>query len=324
MKAAVLALVLALASPAAAKPLEIVARPITHFAIGSTETRFGGLEFAGGLELTSPDRDLGALSAFRFLTPGDRFIGVADTGFWFTGRVVRDGAGHPSGFADFAMEEMVDATGAAIGAKWLTDAEGLAVGDGIVTVSFERAHRVSEYQLTPDRMGAPLRDLPFLVPGRELRDNRGFEGVAMAPSDGPLAGARVLVTEKSLDAGGDIFAAVIDGPRKGVFTIARRDGFDISDGAFLPGGDLLLLERSFAMAEGVKMRLRRIPGASIAKGARVDGPVLLTADMGDQIDNMEGLDVWTRSDGATMLSLVSDDNHSIFQRNLYLEFRLVE
>ena len=60
----------------------------------------------------------------------------------------------------------------------------------------------------------------------------------------------------------------------------------------------LLLERSFTMATGVKMRLRRIYGESIAKGAVADGPVLFEADMGYQIDNMEGLDVWQRADGA--------------------------
>ena len=46
--------------------------------------------------------------------------------------------------------------------------------------------------------------------------------------------------------------------------------------------------------------------------------------MSYQIDNMEGLDVWRRDDGALMVSIVSDDNHSFLQRNLYLEFRLVE
>jgi hypothetical protein len=39
---------------------------------------------------------------------------------------------------------------------------------------------------------------------------------------------------------------------------------------------------------------------------------------------MEGLDVWTRDDGALMVSLISDDNHSMLQRNLYLEFVLHE
>ncbi|TIU03617.1 MAG: hypothetical protein E5W44_29380, partial [Mesorhizobium sp.] len=115
---------------------------------------------------------------------------------------------------------------------------------------------------------------------------------------------------------------IIEGPRKGVFTVKRNGNFDITDGAFLPDGDLLLLERSFSMTRGVKMRLRRIYGESIEKGAVADGPVLIDADMGYQIDNMEGLDVWTRDDGALMVSLVSDDNQSILQRNLYLEFIL--
>ena len=130
------------------------------------------------------------------------------------------------------------------------------------------------------------------------------------------------MSEKSLDNDGNIFAAIVEGPNKGIFTVRRNGEFDITDGAFLPDGDLLLLERSFSMASGVKMRLRRIYGESIAKGAVADGPVLFEADMGYQIDNMEGLDVWTRADGAEMVSLISDDNHSILQRNIYLEFVL--
>ena len=84
----------------------------------------------------------------------------------------------------------------------------------------------------------------------------------------------------------------------------------------------MLLEHSFSIACGVKMRLRRIFGESVEKGAVADGPVLIEAEMGYQIDNMEGLDVWTRNDGALMVSLISYDNHSILQRNHYLEFVL--
>ena len=72
------------------------------------------------------------------------------------------------------------------------------------------------------------------------------------------------------------------------------------------------------------MRLRRLEAASIGKGRLADGPVLMSADMGYQIDNMEAMDVWRRGDGALMVSLMSDDNHSMLERNLYLEFRLHE
>ena len=66
-----------------------------------------------------------------------------------------------------------------------------------------------------------------------------------------------------------------------------------------------------------------LSGVHADLGALADGPILFEADMSYQIDNMEGLDVWRRDDGALMVSVVSDDNHSFLQRNLYLEFRLI-
>lgn len=306
------------------EPAQIHTRPITEFRIGSDERRFGPLEFVGGLEMTSAYPHFGALSAFRFLTPGERFMGVADTGFWFFGAIDRDAEGRPAGISDFSMEQMVDADGHPVSRKWLVDAEGLDVSDGIATVGFERDHRIAQFRIEPGAMAAAFRNLDFLVPKRELRQNRGFETVTHAHPAGQHENGLVVVSEKSLDPDGNIFAAIIEGPNPGVFTVRRSGEFDITDGAFLPDGDLLLLERSFSMAEGVRMRLRRIFGESIARGSVADGPILLEADMGYQIDNMEGLDVWIRADGATMVSLVSDDNHSMLQRNLYLEFILRE
>lgn len=310
------------AGPASVEPVEVSARAISQFKIGHDEKQFGPLEFVGGLEMTSKSRDFGALSAFRFLKAGSDFIGVADTGYWFFGTVARDADRRPVAIQNFRMQQMVDQSGRPIDEKWEVDAEGLAVKDGIATVGFERNHRVSQFRIDPTNMKAPYRQLDFLVPARELRQNRGFETVTHANANGQHEGGLVVVSEKSLDKAGNIYAAIIEGPHKGVFTVKRNDDFDITDGAFLPDGDLLLLERSFTMAGGLKMRLRRIHGESVQKGAVADGPVLLEADMGYQIDNMEGLDVWTRDDGALMVSLISDDNHSILQRNLYLEFIL--
>ncbi|MER8547196.1 esterase-like activity of phytase family protein [Mesorhizobium sp. M0684] len=312
------------AGPASVEPAEITARPISEFHIGRPDKQFGPLEFIGGLEMTSSTRDFGALSALRFLEPGSDFIGVADTGFWFFGTLVHDAEKRPSGIQNFRMQQMVDAAGQPIDEKWAVDAEGLAVKDGIATVGFEGDHRIAEFKIDPDGMKAPFRQLGFLIPAWELRRNRGFETVTRANPNGQHAGGLVVVSEKSLDKAGNIFAAIIEGPHKGVFTVKRNGDFDITDGAFLPDGDLLLLERSFSMAGGVKMRLRRIYGESVEKGAVADGPVLLEADMGYQIDNMEALDVWTRDDGALIVALMSDDNHSILQRNLYLEFVLHE
>ena len=72
------------------------------------------------------------------------------------------------------------------------------------------------------------------------------------------------------------------------------------------------------------MRLRRIAVRDIAPGAVVDGPILLTADMTSQIDNMEGLSVHKDANGATILTMISDDNFFVLQRTILLQFRLVE
>ena len=106
------------------------------------------------------------------------------------------------------------------------------------------------------------------------------------------------------------------------FSVKRRDRYDVTDGAFLPNGDLLLLERRFELATGIGMRIRRIEGTNIRPGAVVDGEILMEAGLGYQIDNMEGLDVIAEADGSVRIIVTSDDNHSMLERNLMLEFRL--
>jgi hypothetical protein len=55
----------------------------------------------------------------------------------------------------------------------------------------------------------------------------------------------------------------------------------------------------------------------------VDGEVLIYADLGFQIDNMEGIAVHRSPQGDLVLTLISDDNFSAMQRTLLLQFTLV-
>ena len=59
-------------------------------------------------------------------------------------------------------------------------------------------------------------------------------------------------------------------------------------------------------------------------GAVVDGPELLFADLGYQIDNMEGLGIHRSPQGETVLTLISDDNFSALQRTILLQFTLID
>ena len=311
-------------SGANAESAAIASRVISDFKIGSDETRFGALEFVGGLELSSPNSLFGAFSSIRFLPGAKDFIGVLDTGHWIRGAMQRDAQGKLSGLSDLTITSMTDASGQSERVKWNMDAEGLTLRDDTILVSFERRHRIDVYPLQGFETARPKRSLGYLIPRKELRANGGFELIAASAPESALKGGTVIVAEKSTDAAGNLFAAIIDGPLKGLFSVRRFDSFDVTDGDFLPNGDLLVLERRFNWATGMALRIRRIKGGDIRPGAVVDGEVLLSADLNYQIDNMEGLDVIPGDDGSSHIILVSDDNHSILQRNLMLEFRLVE
>jgi len=304
--------------------VEVRSRVITGFKIGSYETRFGPLEFLGGLEMVSPQRLFGSLSSIRFRSDKTHFVGVLDTGHWMTGRVERDPQGRLSGLADVAITPMKNRAGRSFEGKGHMDAEGLTLHGDQILVSFEQDHRVDVYPDPGFETSRAIDTIPIPVPKKSLRANRGFETIAVAPIDSALKGGTLIVAERSLDADGNAFAAILDGPLKGRLSLAHYGDFDATDGAFLPNGDLLLLERRFNMAEGIGMRIRRIRAADIRPGSVMDGEILLQSDFGYQIDNMEGLDAFTAEDGTTHVVIVSDDNHSILQRNVMLEFRLVE
>ncbi len=320
MRAAFAFLALALvAAPAAAAVAPVDAVPIEKLAPEKDTDRFGRLEFIGGLTLTSPNSDFQSLSAIRFLPDGQRFIAVADTGQWVDGRVTRDASGRLSGLEDVTVTPMKNARGVHAGKSGM-DAESLAIVGGRVYVGFEGRHRIDVYPLSGHDGANASAGPDFLIPTYELRRNGSFE--ALAADD---AGRMVVIAEKSIDKDGNLFAAIIGGPQKGIFKVVKREGYDVTDAAFLPGGDLLVLERRFSLLSGVAMRIRRLSGSAIRPGAVVDGPVIMQAYGGThRIDNMEGMDVIRPGDGSLHVILVSDDNNSPLQNTLMLEFRLVE
>lgn len=301
-------------------PVEITAKSIPTFKVRSSETLFGPFEYLGGVELSSPDPTFGGLSALRLLDDNSGLIAVTDTGYWFTGSLERDSGGRLSGVSDGVLTAMRNRAGEVVQSRYRADAEGLAIDGDRVLVSFERNHRIEVFELSGVPDAAPISTLPQPIPDYEFRNNRGLEAIAIAPKGTFLDGAIVAVSEKSLNKQGDVFAAIVTGPGKGVFFVRRNPPFDVTDGDFLPNGDLLLLERRFSISQGVGMRIRRIKGGDIRAGETVDGDVLIDADFGYQIDNMEGLDVTVAADGSTRILLLSDDNHSLLQRTLLLEF----
>lgn len=290
--------------------------------LGGSPTLSPGLSFLGGIELSSSEPLFGAFSSIRFRDE-QSFLGVFDTGYWIEGRILRDAEGRLVGLEAIRLAPLLDASGRESPSKYLVDAESLALDGERAFVGFEQRHRVVTYAPLAD-LGKALPSAPLAFPFDLdiLHSNGGFESLVIAPKGSQIEGGLVAITEKSFDENGNIYAAIVGGPLAGEFRVRPHDEFEITDATFLPDGDLLLLERRFSIATGVGMRLRRLEGASIRPGAVVDGEILFEANYRSQIDNMEGLDAIPAADGSVRLIVVSDDNHSILQRTLMLEFRL--
>jgi hypothetical protein len=302
--------------------IEIAGRPIAAFeSRDPARTRFGPLVFRGGLSLTSSYREFGGLSSIRVGADGARFLAVTDKGRWLRGRIVYDGT-RPAGIADAEMAPILGADGRPLAARRWYDTEALAEDGGTVWVGIERVHRIVRFDY--GRNGLLARGTPIAVPPAfaGLPNNKSIECLVFVPKGTP-GRTLMAISERGLDAAGNMRGFLIGGPSPGEFAVRRVGDFDVSDCA-VSGGDLLLLERSFSTLKGVGMRIRRVPLRDVRPGATIDGEALIEADMGYQIDNMEGLSVHRAADGALVLTLVSDDNFSFLQRTLLLQFTLTE
>lgn len=302
-------------------PLSVSARPISAFEPRNPERRrFGALQFRGGLVLSSGHPRFGGFSGLARLNGGRDLVAVTDRGYWLTAGVRSQGA-KPASLDDTEMAAIIGASGRPLTRSGLFDTESLYIADGVAYVGIERRHEIVRFDWAGQGVEARARPVPVPPEIKRLPRNRGLEALGIVPS-GPLRGALVAVAERSGREDEPTLGAILGGPQPGLFKVARHDGYDITDLAFLPSGDMLLLERWYEPLRGVGMRIRRIAGRDIRPGALVDGPRLIEADLGYEIDNMEGLSIHLE-DGRTVLTLISDDNFSFLQRTVLLEFELL-
>ncbi len=303
--------------------IAIQATPVEAFdPRDEAKTRFGQLEFRGGLALSSSEQAFGGISALTVEPAGVQFLAVTDHGSWLRGRIVYRG-GRPAGIADAEMAPILGADGKPLASHGWYDTESLAQGnDGMVYAGIERVEQIVRFDVRRD--GLRAQGQPIAVPPdfSTFTYNKSLECLAAPPKSAPFAGSLIAVTEHSLDEAGNHRAFVLKGAQAVRFAVKRSDDFDVSDCTILPPGDLLLLERRISPLLGFAIRIRRLHLADIKEGALVDGAPLIVADLGYQIDNMEGIAVHRNAQGETIVTLVSDDNFAAIQRNLLLQFAL--
>jgi hypothetical protein len=304
--------------------IEVKARPIASFdPRDRSHVRFGSLEYRSGLVLTSSFPGFGGLSAIRLDAKGEHFTSLSDKGTWFTGRIVYSGR-EMTGLADVEAAPMLGADGRPITTRGWFDSESLAFDGSIAYVGLERVNQVLRFDFSKGGTRARGEVVPLPLAARKLPFNKGLEALVFVPKGMPLAGTLIAISERGLDASGNLIAFLIGGQTPGQFSVCRTENFDVSDAVLLAPGDLLILERKFSLLSGIGIRIRRIPLTSVMPGAVVNGPSIFNADLGQEIDNMEGIDLHVTEEGDTVLTMVSDDNFSLIQRTLLLQFTLVQ
>ena len=283
-------------------------------------TRFGALRFRSGLEINDPYPRFGGFSGLWRAPDGATLIAVSDRGDWFAADVTEDEDGL-AGFSSAVMAPILDFHGTPLGWTDNFDVEAVTIEDGIAHIGIERTNAIMRFDLTEDRLTARGEFVPTPREMREWPHNTGPEAIAVAPQTSPFPGAIVVIGERTRrGADSPTQGFILDGEEHHAFNVARHDWFDITDMEFLENGDILLLERRYRILRDVGARIRRLPAAALQPGALLDGPVIFEAGAGQQIDNMEGLASHRTQDGRLVLSLISDDNFSILQRTLLLEF----
>lgn len=303
--------------------VEVRGYPFDHFSVGDRDRkRFGELTFRGGVELQSSHDAFGGFSGLWRSPDGGEIVAVTDAAQWLTAKVATAND-RLSGLTDVTMAPALGRDGRPLRRTRSYDTEALAIVGGLAYVAIERSHEVMRFDWGKNGVRSRGQLIPVPPEAKQLPRNKGLEGIGVAPPRTPLAGALIAVAERAQwEEDAPTRGFILTGPRQGVFSIVRSGEYESTDLAFLPSGDMLLLERRFSILRGVAARIRRIAAIAIAPGATVDGPVIFEADGAYQVDNMEGIALHRDPGGATILTLISDNNFSVLQRTLLLEFQL--
>lgn len=315
-----LLLPLALSSTLAADPVAVRATPVPLNPSDPRQHVVGRLEYRGGLQLVSDDPRFGGISSIRVLPDGERLAAVTDEGFWLSARLVHR-RGFLEGVLGVEMGPLLGPDGKAPEGKDAHDAESLALlKDGSFVVGFEREHRLLRYPAgtgRPDGVPVPVPSPPGL---EQAPFNGGIEALVVL-----RGGALFALTEYWIEK--DHIVGWTGGPDKWKRLGLRfEQALRPSDGAALPRGDVLILERAYNPERGVvNVRIRQISHQSVRPGASLGGRLVAEFAPPLTLDNYEGIAAVRDRSGEVRVYVASDDNlNRAQQRTLLLMFALRE
>ena len=311
--------------PLTAAEVAVRATQISSFGETALDGTFGQLIFRGGLALVAQDDTFGGLSGLTSTGSNQQVSFVTDRGSFVAGQLAYDESGRLFGLIGVTVEPMQNSQGDPLPRQYAKDAEGIDTiyrnGEPVaVRVVFEHLTRVADFDLIEGVPGGPAREVSIPQWLTDLRTNASLESVCVAPPASPIAGSTLLLTEDHDDGAGHHSGWLLGQADKGPVSYQKDPVVYPTACAFLPNGDLLVLERGVSMLS-FAMTLRRVAAADVRPGAVMEGELLLAAN-GSEIDNMEALAVHTAPDGEVRILIGSDNNFNDWQRSLLLEFAL--
>jgi len=321
---ALLALLLAAQSVLAVE-VSVTAVPITRFKDAGLDAAVDKLIFRGGIAMGAQDDTFGGLSGVTATGADQQVAFASDRGNFVQGRLAYDEADRLFGLIGVSIEAMQNSRGAPLPRQFARDAESIdtVYRDNMpvaVRVGFENLTRVADFALTDGVPGGPAREIAIPTWLADLRTNESLESVCIAPPSSPIAGSTLLLAEAALDENGNHRGWLLGQADKGPIAYVGSAAVNPTDCAFLPNGDLLVLERGISMLS-FTMSLRRVPAAQVLPNSVIAGEVVLSAS-GGTIDNMESIMVHTSPAGETRIVIGSDNNFNDWQRSILLEFAL--
>jgi hypothetical protein len=182
--------------------------------------RFGSLEYRSGLILTSPFRGFGGLSGLRLDAKGERFIAISDKGSWFTGRIVYKGR-EMVGLDDVEASPMLGPDGKPTTSRGWYDSESIALDGSFVYVGLERANQVLRFDFSKGFTRSLGEIVPMPPAVRKLPNNKGLEALVVVPKGLTMAGTLIAISERGLNAEGNIIGFLVGGKTPGQFSVRR-------------------------------------------------------------------------------------------------------
>lgn len=287
-------------------PIQIKSVDVRLNDADASVTSVGHFAYAGGVAMTSRGSDhFGGLSDLS-LTQDGKFTAVTDGGDLLTGHLVLD---HDRlvGIDQARLQTLTGLDGQPLSSKRQGDAEGIVRWpNGDRMVSFERDQRIWLYPAD----GVAPKVLP--KPDIAMGDNDGIEGLSLAPSQGRDAywvgvepGTVWLCRLKSVC----VEHTNLPKPPAGYRLSALHEA---------PNGDLLLLFHNWNATLKISSIVLEIVRDPASAHPRIVDELKLTPPL--SVDNFEGIEAMARKGGGLRLYLLSDDNFSKTQRNLFMAF----